>query len=142
MPPPVAAPIVGAKRTALVRRPGVPSGQSITIFNCRIPCAIAGAGKLTLAPAANDPAPAKRSRRLTDAPFLRWTGWRACVRLGSRTCDRLNEPAAVQEGALGDVAPIHDRRAELLVARVDFLGQLVAGADLGHAVLDYAATGL
>ena len=47
------------------------SGQSVTIFSCRFPCAIAGAGKLTVAPAANDPAPARRSRRLMAATFLR-----------------------------------------------------------------------
>ena len=45
MRPPVAVPIVCAKRTALVRRPGKASGQSVTILNCRRPCAIAGAGK-------------------------------------------------------------------------------------------------
>ena len=67
MRPPVAAPIVCAKRTALVCRPGVPSGQSVTIFSCRIPCAIAGAGKLKAAPVANDPAPARISRRLMAA---------------------------------------------------------------------------
>jgi hypothetical protein len=42
----------------------VPSGQSVTIFNWRNPCAIAGAGKLMLAPAADDAAPARISRRL------------------------------------------------------------------------------
>ena len=42
----------------------MPAGQSVTIFNCRIPCAIAGAGKLSAAPAANDPAALKMSRRL------------------------------------------------------------------------------
>jgi hypothetical protein len=37
-------------------------GQSVTNLSCRIPWVIAGAGKL--APAANDPAPARTSRRL------------------------------------------------------------------------------
>ena len=48
----------------------MPSGQSVTIFSCRIPCAIAGAGKLKVAPAANDPAPARISRRLMAASLL------------------------------------------------------------------------
>src|SRR5262249_37137863 len=42
----------------------------------------------------------------------------------------------------GDVAPIHDRRAKLLVAPVDFLGQLVAGADLGDDVFADLVKGL
>src|ERR1700730_15957005 len=50
--------------------PGVSAGQSVTIFSCRIPCAIAGAGKLKPAPAATDPAPARISRRRMAA-FLR-----------------------------------------------------------------------
>jgi hypothetical protein len=44
----------------------------------------------------------------------------------------LGEPAAVVVGTLGDVAPVHDRAAELLVARVDFSGKLVAGANVGN----------
>ena len=63
MRPPVPSVIVCASRRTLGIRPGMLSGQSVTNFNCRIPCAIAGAGKLTLAPAANDPAPARISRR-------------------------------------------------------------------------------
>ena len=50
--------------------PGVASGQSVTIFNSRIPCAMAGAGKVKVAPVANDPAPTRTSRRLMAAlPF-------------------------------------------------------------------------
>ena len=43
MRPPVAAPMVCAKRTALAWLPGVSLGQSVTSFNCRVPCASAGA---------------------------------------------------------------------------------------------------
>jgi hypothetical protein len=42
--------------------------------------------------------------------------------------DQLSEPTAVQIGALGDVAPVHDRDAKLLIAPVDFLGNIVFGA--------------
>ncbi|HKD24943.1 MAG TPA: hypothetical protein VKC66_03370 [Xanthobacteraceae bacterium] len=35
----------------------------------------------------------------------------------------------------GNVAPIRDRRVELLVALVDFPGKVVAGADLGDDLL-------
>ena len=42
----------------------------------------------------------------------------------------LNEPPAIQDGTFGDVAPIYDQREKLQVARVDFLGKLVAGAAL------------
>src|SRR6202048_3544925 len=45
------------------------------------------------------------------------------------------EAAGVQEGAFGDVAPIHDGRTELHVALVDFLRKLIVGADLGDDVL-------
>jgi hypothetical protein len=69
MRPPVASPTVCAKRTALVCRPGMFSGQSVTIFNCRFPWAIAGVGKLTVAPAAIVPAPVRISRRLMAAPL-------------------------------------------------------------------------
>src|SRR5262249_45733641 len=115
MRPPVAAPTVCAKRTALVCRPGVPSGQSVTIFNCRTPCAIAGAEKLGPAPAAIDAAPAKRSRRL----------------MCSFPPIRSREFPAVHEGAFGEVAPIHGGCSELLVAAVDLPGKIVGGADLG-----------
>ena len=40
------------------------SGQSVAIVSCRMPWAIAGAGNPAAAPAANDPAPARTSRRL------------------------------------------------------------------------------
>src|SRR5262249_52396382 len=40
---------------------------------------------------------------------------------------RLSEPAAVEDGAFGDMAPIYDQREGLLIARVDFLGKVVAG---------------
>jgi len=40
----------------------------------------------------------------------------------------LGKPAAVQVGALGNVAPVHDQSAELLVAPVDLPGSIVAGA--------------
>src|ERR1700730_3298913 len=52
-------------------------------------------------------------------------------------CRRRSEsakPAAVEEGAFRDVAPVHDRRAELVIARVDFLGDIVACAGLGDNV--------
>src|SRR5262245_6618674 len=70
MRPPVATPTISANLTALAWRPGVSSGQSVTIFSCRIPCAIAGDGKRTVAPVASDPAPARISRRLMAPPFL------------------------------------------------------------------------
>jgi hypothetical protein len=57
--------MVRAMRTALVCKPGMSEGQSVTNLSCRIPWVIAGAGKL--APAANDPAPARMSRRLMVA---------------------------------------------------------------------------
>src|SRR5262245_27234443 len=57
--PPLACSMVRAMRTALVCKPGMSAGQSVTSLSWRIPCVIAGAGKL--APAANDPAPAKTS---------------------------------------------------------------------------------
>src|SRR5205814_8895070 len=40
-----------------------------------------------------------------------------------------SQPAAVEERAFSDVAPIHDRCAELLVARIDFLRKLVARSE-------------
>src|SRR5262245_5404472 len=40
------------------------SGQSVAIDSCRMPWATAGAGNPAVAPAANDPAPARTSRRL------------------------------------------------------------------------------
>ena len=46
-----------------------------------------------------------------------------------------SEAAAVQIGPFADVGPIHDRRAELLIACVDFFGKLVARADLGDNIL-------
>src|ERR1700720_4077344 len=51
------------------------------------------------------------------------------------------ERARVEEGAFRDVAPIHDGRAELLVARVDFLGKIVPGAGLGDDVLAHREKG-
>jgi hypothetical protein len=39
---------------------------------------------------------------------------------------RSSETATVEVCAFADVAPIHDRRAELLIARVNRLGELVA----------------
>jgi hypothetical protein len=47
-----------------------------------------------------------------------------------------------KECALGDVAPIHDRRAELLIAFIDFLRNFVAGADLGDDILADREKGL
>jgi hypothetical protein len=54
----------------------------------------------------------------------------------------LSEPAAIKKRTFGDVAPIHDRRAELLVAFIDFLGKLVPGADLGDDILADREKGL
>src|SRR5262245_8606346 len=45
---------------------------------------------------------------------------------------RSSETAAVKVGAFADVSPIHDRRAKLFVAPVDFFGKLVCGAGLGN----------
>jgi hypothetical protein len=44
-------------------------------------------------------------------------------------------PRALRKARFGDVAPIHDRASELLVARVDFFGERVARADLGDDIL-------
>ena len=65
----------------------MPSGQSVTIFSCRIPCAIAGAGKLEAAPVANDPAPARISRRLMAAPFISSGSSRRSVGYGVDSSD-------------------------------------------------------
>src|SRR6516162_1942858 len=93
-------------------------GQSVTILSCRISWAMAGAGKLKLAPAVNDAAPVRTSRRLMAAAF-----------------SKSGKPATVEIGALGDVAPIHNRRPELRVALVDFPRERVAGACLGNDIL-------
>src|SRR3989442_14783689 len=53
-----------------------------------------------------------------------------------------SEPAAEQDGALGNVPPAFDQSEELLVARVDSFGELVAGADLGDDILADLAIGL
>ena len=136
MRPPVASPIVCASRTALGWSPGMLSGQPVTNLSCRIPWAIAGAGRLNVAPAANDPAPARISLRLMAA--LLWKDAHdAPHRIGQRDghLTPTKRAAAAQEGAVGDVAPIHDRRAEPLIALVDFPGSLVARAGLGHHIL-------
>jgi hypothetical protein len=49
--------------------------------------------------------------------------------------NRSGESAAVEEGEFGDIAPIHDRRAELLMARIDFSRKLVPGTSLGNDIL-------
>src|SRR4029077_10473160 len=48
---------------------------------------------------------------------------------------RSSEPAAIEEGAFGDMGPIYDQREGLLIARVDFLGKVVAGTGFGDHVL-------
>src|SRR5262245_26116375 len=116
MRPPVAAPIACANRTALVCRPGVPSGQSVAIFRCRFPWAIAGAGKARLALPAKAPALVRTSRRLIAAfsDALSSAGAPICA----SAHDRSREPAAVQVRALGYVAPVDDHSTELLVAPI------------------------
>src|SRR5262249_47762783 len=107
--------------------------QSVTIFSCRIPCAMAGAGKLDAIPAVSEPAPARMSRRLIVVPCLEASGVKPC---SSR------EPAAEQDGAFGDVAPAFDQPEEFLVAPVDLSGKLMAGADLSDDIIANLAMGL
>src|SRR5713101_3339986 len=100
MRPLVAAPMVCAKRTALAWLPGVSSDQSVTSFNCRIPCAIAGAGKLKVAPVANDPAPARISRRLTSCPALCRASTSFVVRFASTDVDGIGPRACPRSAPL------------------------------------------
>src|SRR5437868_5151623 len=58
---------------------------------------------------------------------------RRCLRASSNN-DRSSDPTAVEKGALGGIAPVFDQPEELLVARIDFLGKVVARADLGNDV--------
>ena len=48
---------------------------------------------------------------------------------------RERKRARVEEGAFGDVAPIHDRCSELRVAIIDCLRKVVAGTNLGDDVI-------
>src|SRR5262249_45074073 len=57
-----------ANRTALVCRPGMSAGQSVTILSWRRLCAIAGAGKLAVTAVVRTPAPPRISRRLMAVP--------------------------------------------------------------------------
>src|SRR5436190_23090281 len=52
------------------------------------------------------------------------------------------KPAAVEERAFGDVAPIHDRSTELHVALVDLPGEIIGGPNLGDHVLRDRKKGL
>jgi hypothetical protein len=52
---PVAAVIACPMRFALLSSPGVPFGQLVAILNSRMPCEIAGAGKVAAAPAIAPP---------------------------------------------------------------------------------------
>ena len=49
--------------------------------------------------------------------------------------NRLSEPAPAQDCAFSNVAPIYNRRKELLIARVNFPRKFVAGPGLGDHVL-------
>jgi hypothetical protein len=53
-----------------------------------------------------------------------------------------DESATVQIGAFGNVAPIHDRRAELLITRVNLLGEDIAGTSLCDHVFADPVEGL
>jgi hypothetical protein len=72
MRPLVASPMVCASRRALGSKPGMVSVRSVTIVSCRVPWAMAGAGKPEDAPAASAvPAPARTSRRLMAVTLRR-----------------------------------------------------------------------
>jgi hypothetical protein len=53
---------------------------------------------------------------------------------GCRRRSKSAKPAGVEEGAFGDVAPIHDRGTELVIARIDLLRELAVCAGLGDNV--------
>ena len=59
-----------ANATALESRPGVPSGQTVTILSCRMSCAIAGAGKLSVAPGGKRSCASQNIPPSHDATFL------------------------------------------------------------------------
>src|SRR5262249_6764811 len=69
---PLSAVIACPMRFALLSSPAVPFGQLVAIFNSRMPCEIAGAGKAAAVPAIA-PARSIRLRRLTVAGLLRGT---------------------------------------------------------------------
>ena len=52
-----------------------------------------------------------------------------------REVPKSSKPAAVQKSTFGDLAPIYDRREELLIARVDLPGKVIAVAGLRNHVL-------
>jgi hypothetical protein len=49
--------------------------------------------------------------------------------------DGLDKSTAIQESAFGNVGPIHNRCAELLIACVSSPGELVTGASLGNDII-------
>ena len=76
-------------------------------------------------------------KQAIDVVFLSKSDQMAGADKSFESRQQSSEPAAIQEGAFGDVVPIHDRGAELLVARVNFPGKVIAGADLGDDVLTH-----
>src|SRR5437764_9264747 len=56
-------------------------------------------------------------KQAIDVVFLSKSDQMAGADKSFESRQQSSEPAAIQEGAFGDVVPIHDRGAELLVAR-------------------------
>ena len=50
---------------------------------------------------------------------------------------RSSDPTAVQDGSFGNVAPIYDQGQKLLIAGIDFFGEVVLGTGLS----DHVSTG-